>query len=80
MKNTQNKKEMAKPIYVVIRQDNETKEMEMLSLPRAIELLSSYWKVESIEEMLDKGQELFTPYATFSKEIIGFYSEPITIK
>lgn len=73
-------KELSKPIYVIVREDKETKELQILSLLRAKKTLSNYWKKESIEQMLDKGQELHTPYATYTKEIIGFYKEPITIK
>lgn len=72
-------KQLSKPIYIIVREDNETKETQILSLLRAKETLSNYWKKECIDEMLDKGQQLHTPYATYSKEIIGFYQEPITI-
>jgi hypothetical protein len=72
-------KQLSKPIYVIVREDNETKEIQILSLLRAKETLGNYWKKECIDEMLDKGQQLHTPYATYSKEIIGFYKEPITI-
>ena len=72
-------KQLSKPIYIIVREDNETKEIQILSLLRAKETLSNYWKKECIDEMLDKGQQLHTPYATYSKEIIGFYQEPITI-
>lgn len=72
-------KQLSKPIYVIVREDNETKETQILSLSRAKQTLSNYWKKECIDEMLDKGQQLHTPYATYSKEIIGFYQEPITI-
>jgi hypothetical protein len=75
--NTQ--KQLSKPIYVIVREDNETKEIEILSLLRAKETLSNYWKSKDIEKMLDKGQELYTPYATYSKQIMGFYKEPIII-
>jgi len=73
------KKQLSKPIYVILRQDNETKETQILSLLEAKETLGNYWKKECIDEMLDKGQELHTPYATYSKEIIGFYAEPIIV-
>ena len=72
-------KQLSKPIYIIVREDNETKETQILSLLRAKETLSNYLKKECIDEMLDKGQQLHTPYATYSKEIIGFYQEPITI-
>jgi len=75
--NTQ--KQLSKPIYVIVREDNETKEIEILSLLRAKETLSNYWKSKDIEKMLDKGQELYTSYATYSKQIMGFYKEPIII-
>jgi len=77
---TSTSKQLSKPLYVILREDNETKEIQILSLSRAKELLSNYWKVEDIEKMLDKGQELFTPYATYSKEIMAFYTEPKIIK
>jgi hypothetical protein len=72
-------KQLSKPIYVIVREDNETKEIQILSLLKAKETLSNYWKKECIDEMLDKGQQLNTPYATYSKEIIGFYKEATTI-
>jgi hypothetical protein len=73
-------KELSKPIYVIIREDKETKEIQILSLLKAKETLENYWKKESIEEMLNNGQELYTPYATYTKEIIAFYQEPTIIK
>jgi hypothetical protein len=79
MKNQKGTQSLSKPIYVIMREDNETKEIQVLSLLKAKETLKNYWKKESIEEMLDKGHQLHTPYATYSKEIIGFYQEPITI-
>ena len=72
-------KELSKPIYVIIREDKETKEMQILSLADAKKTLSNYWKSKDIEKMLDKGQELHTPYATYSKQIIAFYQEPTIV-
>lgn len=72
-------KELSKPIYVIIREDKETKEMQILSLTDAKKTLSNYYVKESIVEMLDNGQELHTPYATYSKEIIAFYQEPVIV-
>ena len=77
---TSTSKQLSQPLYVILREDNETKEVQILSLSRAKELLSNYWNVQDIEKMLDKGQELFTPYATYSKEIMAFYTEPKIIK
>ena len=68
-------KELSKPLYVIIREDRETKEMQILSLADAKKTLSNYWKSKDIKKMLDKGQELHTPYATYSKKIIAFYQE-----
>ena len=78
MKNLTEKR-LSKPIYVIVREDNQTKEIQILSLLRAKKTLSNYWKSKEIEKMLDKGQELHTPYATYSKQIIGFYAEPIIV-
>ncbi|MFZ4103774.1 MAG: hypothetical protein ACOYKI_03495 [Sediminibacterium sp.] len=62
-------KESSKPI--IIREDKETKETQILSFADAKKTLSNYWKSKDIEKMLDKGQKLHTPYATYSKEIIA---------
>jgi hypothetical protein len=80
MKKTQNQKEMAKPIYVIMREDNITKDLEILSIERGIKVLSNFYKKDTIEQMFDNGEALLTPYASYSREIFAFYSEPITIK
>ena len=61
-------KKLSNPIYFIIRKDNETKEMQILSFEDAKKTLSNYYVKESIVEMLDNEQELYTPYATYSKE------------
>ena len=80
MKNTQIKKEMAKPIYVIMREDNITKDLEILSIEKGIKVLSNFYIKDEIEKMLENGEALTTPYASYSREIFAFYSEPITIK
>jgi len=80
MTNTQNKKEMAKPIYVIMREDNITKDLEILSIEKGIKVLSNFYKKKEIAQMLENGEALPTPYASYSREIFAFYSEPITIK
>lgn len=47
----------------VIRTDKETSEQELVTLDYAIEKLTGFWN--NIEELLLKGEELFTPYATY---------------
>ena len=58
---------LTSPQEQVIREDNETQVIEVLSLSKAIETLENYWKKESIKHMLDQGQKLHTPYATYYK-------------
>ena len=53
MKNTQNKKEMAKPIYVIMREDNITKDLEILSIEKGIKVLSNFYIKDEIEKMLE---------------------------
>ena len=50
----------------VVRIDAETNEREPVTLEYAISKLEGYWDVNKIRELLVSGQELWTPYATYS--------------
>lgn len=52
----------------IIRTDKETGQAEIIDHYEAEEKLSSYWKKGHILPMLQEGQELFTPYATYKKQ------------
>lgn len=50
----------------IVRIDAETNEREPVTLEYAISKLEGYWDVNKIRELLVSGQELWTPYATYS--------------
>ena len=50
----------------VLRTDLETNEQELVSMEFAIDKLSSYWDKNKIQEILESGVNLWTPYATYS--------------
>ena len=56
---------------IIQRVCNETNEVSLISLEEAKQKLSGYWVVEKIEPMLEKGDVLHTPYATYQQKKIS---------
>jgi hypothetical protein len=54
----------------VLRTMLETNEQELVSMEFAIDKLSSYWDKNKIQEILESGVNLWTPYAVYSIEPI----------
>lgn len=49
----------------VKRLDRYLHESEILSMEEAVEHLRYYWRVDSIEDLLSKGNMLWTLYSTY---------------
>jgi len=64
---TSRKAQKTKPMKKqILRTMLETNEEEIVSMEFAINKLSSYWDFDKIEKLLESGEILWTPFATYS--------------